>query len=598
MARDIGGNDTYATVDFKFLSASDSELPVTEVEILIPREQPDYSAVTSIYGPEATMATVPWAQMNDFSLTTQTPRRAVNGYVKKMLQIAIEESDHAGAGGRVHVRNVTPENIEALYEAGMRPVFDALDIMLGILEARQQGRALPTMNWNALNPLEAAIRERDKAKIQAFLEKHRVNMYLPPQSISKLRSAKPIVSNMKLSPMIEEFIREVRHKSLMNPKKPLLGQLPKEMRQEFPDAKPSELIHGLNQLGRMLGEIVPLVPGPKFRLPEFSVLLGGERIHVEYVGSGGWASVYKLSIGDQSYAFRVYYDRVDNGIGAYSDLAAGLFYTRHGITKDMVKTYAGNYQDRWVLAEFLDETTDINNREGMTLAEARFKFSAEKDSFEVNPQNYRNHVRQDLGGGTHETEEYFNDHWWLASKYRAVNELEYINTEPALLTVMLLEGQIKKRLPDPEAEEALKEITLLKHKTVLSLILNGPIDLKRKLYAYALQDKSVRKDLALHEELFLSPDLELREMALNEAIKYPEGRRLIVVMADKWANQPGIYPDSDKESMPMDFIRDIFDTAYESPDTHGLHTILWPDEDYLVGFADDYYPELRLEEVQ
>lgn len=86
------------------------------------------------------------------------------------------------------------------------------------------------------------------------------------------------------------------------------------------------------------------------------------------LGTGKYGTVYHIGIGGKPYALKVF--KQENGEpehSPYQEAATGAYLTHHNITKDVVRFYAANPQQGWVLTEYIKAGPSITReRPGIT----------------------------------------------------------------------------------------------------------------------------------------------------------------------------------------------------------------------------------------
>lgn len=201
----------------------------------------------------------------------------------------------------------------------------------------------------------------------------------------------------------DSFIRGPKLKeALKGDDSPYVGELPERLRNVLEGISPEAFLEILDHLSQTINEMYPnnsifIVQEKKQKLvlAAFDLKVGKDRLKCEPLGVGGWGVVYKLTLKNQEFAFKVFYNPKDEGLslGAYADVAAGIYFTQNQITKNMVETYLANPSKGWTLLECVDKTTKLEDRSGKTYEEAGFSFPIDAD-----PANYINSVRIDTGG--------------------------------------------------------------------------------------------------------------------------------------------------------------------------------------------------------
>lgn len=82
-------------------------------------------------------------------------------------------------------------------------------------------------------------------------------------------------------------------------------------------------------------------------------------------GEGWQGVVYKLSVGNSDYAFKVYKD----SDASYGDISMGTHYLYHQPFKDHSNYYIGSLKSKWVLEEYIPKTAKASKREGISWKE-------------------------------------------------------------------------------------------------------------------------------------------------------------------------------------------------------------------------------------
>lgn len=133
-----------------------------------------------------------------------------------------------------------------------------------------------------------------------------------------------------------------------------------------------------------------------FHSPTETRMLNGHPVTLKKVGEGSFGVVYRLSDGENTYAFKVHREK-DRFYGypdhsPFQEAATGQYLTAHNINKDVVRFYVSNPDLGWNLTEFVTPYANRNRRSGKTMHEAGIALSDERYN------NRIGHVRVDLGG--------------------------------------------------------------------------------------------------------------------------------------------------------------------------------------------------------
>ncbi|HNB21781.1 MAG TPA: hypothetical protein PKZ32_05180, partial [Candidatus Melainabacteria bacterium] len=166
-------------------------------------------------------------------------------------------------------------------------------------------------------------------------------------------------------PNSTEFKEAVRGK--------IVGTLPEAFKTAGIDQESG--LKALNSLARALRNLDGALPPQKkiglgaiqIDLPEFEIKAGEGKIKVTKAGIGEVAHVYKLKVGDESFAFKVPSDAMRQDVhGVAAETAAFAFLNKHKIS-DLVEFYAANPNaEGWMLTEFVEKP---KQREGTPLKE-------------------------------------------------------------------------------------------------------------------------------------------------------------------------------------------------------------------------------------
>lgn len=144
---------------------------------------------------------------------------------------------------------------------------------------------------------------------------------------------------------------------------PYVGRLPGPLLQAG-TARPKQVFKALDELAALLRPLRFL------QASEGAFTIGDSKVPVslDYVGMGGYGAVWKVTVGEKSFALKVYH-RLEEVFshGAYGEIATGLYLSRKNI-KDLVKFHCGNPPQGWGLFEFISPTDTLRNRSGVSLS--------------------------------------------------------------------------------------------------------------------------------------------------------------------------------------------------------------------------------------
>lgn len=173
---------------------------------------------------------------------------------------------------------------------------------------------------------------------------------------------------------------------------PYLGEPPPVFRQ-VSKGKNIDILRGLDWLSRSLDS-----PGHQrlrdklgfpLRNPIRKMMKSGD-LTVAQVGSGMAGTVYRLDLGGETFAFKVFGDWLRD-FHPFREAATGMFFTARP-TRDVSALYAANPFAKWTLTEFIGAADTLADRPGKTLTEQGYKISDEC------AQNRINGIRVDHGG--------------------------------------------------------------------------------------------------------------------------------------------------------------------------------------------------------
>lgn len=188
------------------------------------------------------------------------------------------------------------------------------------------------------------------------------------------------------------------------------GKLPQEFRTLFKGnlKKAFEFFDELAKLSRghiffsshdkMKSKIAyPNVLPKKFEMDSSS----GQKIKVEYVGSGAYGKVFRIDAGEKSFAFKAFHggERPDVGHGPVSEIRTDTVLSGEDYCNKS-KFYIGNFEQQWSLSEYIDASKDsAAKRPGIRVEDARHDL-AFGDPHGTGGGNTINGIRVDPGGIT------------------------------------------------------------------------------------------------------------------------------------------------------------------------------------------------------
>lgn len=111
-------------------------------------------------------------------------------------------------------------------------------------------------------------------------------------------------------------------------------------------------------------------------------------LRVLYRSQGEDGLVYRLKIGGQTYAFKIFKE----GSDPYEEVANGVYLTARR-TRDVSRFYMANPVKGWMLTEYIDKNTKLADRSGRTMEEQGFE--SDDDS---HAPNRINGILVDYGG--------------------------------------------------------------------------------------------------------------------------------------------------------------------------------------------------------
>lgn len=179
---------------------------------------------------------------------------------------------------------------------------------------------------------------------------------------------------------------------LENDTDPYLGEIPVAFKR-LEHRKDIDFFQGLDWLGHQL--INPGRPTLKerFGFPlhnPIKKLLKSGALKYEYVGEGKTGTVYRLDLGGQSFAFKIFGEWLKE-FHPFREAATGLYFSAQP-TRDLSMLYAANPREKWTLMEYIPATASLADRAGKTLFEQGYKLSDE------HAKNRMNGIRVDHGG--------------------------------------------------------------------------------------------------------------------------------------------------------------------------------------------------------
>lgn len=171
---------------------------------------------------------------------------------------------------------------------------------------------------------------------------------------------------------------------------PYVGNLPKAWVHWAPQ-NPKQIYHMLDELAPILRT---LGKGTDINL-EFRLKQSQSPIQLDFIGHGSYGSVYRLKVGGQSFALKVYHrpeEAAQNGHGAYAECATGLFFSDKP-RRDIAQFFFANPQAGWSVGEFIAPTMSAETRPGPAIRDnTQIKLGDDRT-----PNNI-NSIRIDWGG--------------------------------------------------------------------------------------------------------------------------------------------------------------------------------------------------------
>lgn len=114
-------------------------------------------------------------------------------------------------------------------------------------------------------------------------------------------------------------------------------------------------------------------------------------LEISYLDSGEFGHVFKVSVGQQHYAFKVLRQGTVDEI---AEIANGAYLTAK-TTRDLARFHLGNVEKVWYLAEMIDQNSmPLVQRSGKTIEEQGFRFM---DHDSADSSNRINGIRVDYG---------------------------------------------------------------------------------------------------------------------------------------------------------------------------------------------------------
>jgi hypothetical protein len=112
----------------------------------------------------------------------------------------------------------------------------------------------------------------------------------------------------------------------------------------------------------------------ELKLPLMTLQLGVKKAQLQYIGSGNFGAVFKLSLGNHHFAFKTFFKRHEELLhsGPYSEAALGAFITAKNVC-NMPHLLVANPQAEWQLSEFIDSEYVDESRKGPTWQDLGFR---------------------------------------------------------------------------------------------------------------------------------------------------------------------------------------------------------------------------------
>lgn len=109
----------------------------------------------------------------------------------------------------------------------------------------------------------------------------------------------------------------------------------------------------------------------------------GGQATLDYLGEGMHGVVYKLTAGDQSYAFKVFHPATAGTGIPFNEVANGAFLTSHGVS-DASKLFMANPDKNWTMMEYIPHDANLAERSGPSMAELGITLSDEGTKNRIN----------------------------------------------------------------------------------------------------------------------------------------------------------------------------------------------------------------------
>lgn len=136
-----------------------------------------------------------------------------------------------------------------------------------------------------------------------------------------------------------------------------IGYVP-EVLSKLADQSHSDVFQAINELSGILNEI-PLFEGLKM---QFTIGERKEPVEVEYVGKGAYGVVYRLKVGTDEVALKLYKrSSTQYSHGTYGEMGTGLYFNPQTF-ENIVRFEFGNTKNHWGVYEFADSTVDKSKR--------------------------------------------------------------------------------------------------------------------------------------------------------------------------------------------------------------------------------------------
>lgn len=182
---------------------------------------------------------------------------------------------------------------------------------------------------------------------------------------------------------------------------PYLGTLPQKL--NIPKARQADVLEQLDGLAASL---------LRRNFPKTFHAEGFPNVTGKKLGRGVFGVVYRLKVGDETFAFKVFkpnpkvpiipaslVERIGHAFrhGPFAEPALGLYFTQKK-TRDLANFHVANPSAGWQLYEFIDKDTNLTAREGKSLAEHGYTFQDEAKT-----GNRLHGIRVDYGGPLRQT---------------------------------------------------------------------------------------------------------------------------------------------------------------------------------------------------